>query len=80
MAKRSKSLRKSSKKKRSNPGKCKRYLKKKISINIEEYKSGMFVSIPQAIAVAYSQTIKKFPHCKRYLSRKPKKSRSRSRK
>ena len=53
-----------------SPGKCKRYLKKKISINMEEYKNGMFVSPAQAIAVSYSQTIKRFPRCKNHLSRK----------
>jgi len=51
-------------------GKCKRYLKKKISINMEEYKNGMFVSPAQAIAVSYSQTLKRFPRCKNHLSRK----------
>ena len=35
-----------------------------------EYKSGRFVSPAQAIAVSYSETLKKFPMCKRHLSRK----------
>jgi hypothetical protein len=70
-----KSLRKSSKRKRSKSkrksiGKCRKYLQKKIAINMGEYKKGRFVSPAQAIAVSYSETLKKFPMCKRHLSRK----------
>jgi hypothetical protein len=39
-----------------------------------EYKKGRFVSPAQAIAVSYSETLKKFPMCKRHLSKKSKKS------
>ena len=38
-----------------------------------EYKRGRWVSPQQAIAVSYSETLKKFPGCKKYL-RKSKKS------
>lgn len=58
-------------KKRSKPlGKCRKYLGKKIGINMNEYKAGRFVSPAQAIAVSYSETLKKFPSCKRFLKRK----------
>jgi flagellar biosynthesis/type III secretory pathway ATPase len=50
--------------------KCKSYLKKKIKINIGEYKSGRYKSIAQAIAVSYNQVSKKSPRCKRYLKKK----------
>ena len=50
--------------------KCKQYLQDKIRINMDEYKSGRFSSRQQAIAVSYSQTIKKHPSCKRVLTRK----------
>jgi hypothetical protein len=43
--------------------KCKLYLQKKISKNIDEFKKGRYKSIKQAIAVSYSQTKKKFPRC-----------------
>ena len=38
----------------------KRYLKKKIELNMREYKRGRWVSPQQAVAVSYSQTRKKF--------------------
>ena len=43
--------------------KCNEYLKKKIKINIKEYKKGKYKSSKQAIAVSYKQTIKQFPKC-----------------
>ena len=46
---------------------CKQRLSKQIAENIKE---GRFVSKQQAIAVAYSQVQKKYPHCKRYLKKK----------
>jgi hypothetical protein len=52
--------------------KCRKYLGKKIGINMAEYKRGRWVSPAQAIAVSYSETLKKFPRCKRYLKRKSK--------
>lgn len=50
--------------------KCKKYLRDKIAININEYKQGRYTSKAQAIAVSYSQIRKKHPSCKRILSRK----------
>ncbi len=38
----------------------KRYLRKKINLNMEEYHQGRWVSPQQAVAVSYSQTRKKF--------------------
>lgn len=43
--------------------KCKKFLQKKIRINMGEYKSGRFKSRAQALAVSYSQMRKKFPKC-----------------
>lgn len=74
-----KSKRKTSKKrsyKRSSSTRCKNLLKKKIEINIKEYKKGRYVSRAQAVAVSYSQIKKKHPSCRRSLVRR-KKSRSR---
>lgn len=48
---------------------CVSYLKRKIRRNIEEFKQGRFKSIPQAIAVSYSEALKRYPLCK-YLKRK----------
>lgn len=42
---------------------CKKQLEKKIRINIEEYKTGRWVSPKQAVAVSYSQTKRRFPEC-----------------
>jgi hypothetical protein len=48
----------------SNVNKCKKYLQKKIRINMSEYKNGRYVSRKQALAVSYSQTKKKYPRCR----------------
>ena len=48
----------------------KKFLKDKIRINIDEYKSGRYSSRSQAIAVSYSQVLKKHPKCKKSLRRK----------
>ena len=63
---RSNSKRKFTKSKKKS--KCKKYLGKKISINMKEFKKGLFKSRKQAIAVSYSQTLKKHPRCKKILS------------
>jgi hypothetical protein len=55
--------------------KCKDHLQKKIRINMGEYKSGRYSSRAQAVAVSYAQVKKKYPSCKRYLSRKSNKKR-----
>jgi hypothetical protein len=54
-------------KRRRSKSKCKKYLQKKIGININEYKTGRYKSRSQAIAVAYKQVGKKHPSCKRVL-------------
>jgi len=48
---------------------CKKYLSKKIAINMNEYKEGRFKSPQQAIAVSYSQVKKKYPSCKKSVRR-----------
>lgn len=53
--------------------KCKKYLSKKIGINIAEFYNGFYMSKPQAIAVAYSQVRKSHPHCKRIIKLRSKK-------
>lgn len=53
----------SSRRKKKLSKKCSRFLKKKIGINMREYKEGRFKSPSQAIAVSYSQMRKKFPNC-----------------
>ena len=54
--------------KRSNSrsGLCKQRLSEKIAININEG----YDSRAQAIAVAYSQVQKMYPHCKQHLAKK----------
>ena len=69
-----KSLKKTKKKSKSKRSKskslCKQRLQKKISINMKEMKEDKkYVSRAQAIAVAYSQIKKKYPHCKQYLTK-----------
>lgn len=45
---------------------CKQRVSQKIAININE---GRYANRAQAIAVAYSQIAKQYPHCKRYLNK-----------
>jgi len=52
--------------------KCKEHLQKKIKINMAEYKSGRYSSRAQALAVSYAQVKKKYPSCKRSLTKKRK--------
>jgi hypothetical protein len=59
-----------SKKRRKSKSKCKKYLQNKIRINMDEYKTGRYKSRSQAIAVSYSQVLKKHPRCKKSLRRK----------
>ena len=51
---------------------CSDLLQEKIRINIGEYKKGKFVSIQQAIAVAYKQLGSKYPSCKQVFTKKRK--------
>ena len=60
---------------RSPSKKCREHLQKKIRINMAEYKSGRYSSRAQAVAVSYAQVRKKYPSCKRSLSRKSTKKR-----
>ena len=60
---------------RSPSKKCREHLQKKIRINMAEYKSGRYSSRAQALAVSYAQVKKKYPSCKRSLSRKSSKKR-----
>ena len=56
--------------KRKMKSKCRQRLNDKIKINIKEYKTGLFQTRKQAIAVSYSQTLKKYPRCKKSFTRK----------
>jgi hypothetical protein len=50
---------------------CKQRLAEKIAINMKEMnEEGKYKSRAQAIAVAYSEVQKMYPHCKRYLKKK----------
>ena len=61
-----KSIRKSPRRKLS----CKESLKRKIAINMREYKKGRFANAKQAVAVSYSQVRKMRPACSRALKRR----------
>lgn len=76
IVRKSKKRSRSRSRKRLTKKKCLQHLQKKIAININEAKQGIFQSPKQAIAVAYSQIKKKYPSCKRYFKLK---SKSRSR-
>lgn len=54
---------------------CKSRVSSKIRINMREYKKGVYKSRAQAVAVSYSQVLKKYPHCKKTLARKSKSKR-----
>jgi len=58
------------KRRKSRRSKCKKYLQKKIGINMNEFKTGRYKSRVQAIAVAYKQVGKKHPACKRILRKR----------
>jgi len=49
---------------------CNLALRKKIRLNMDEYKRGRYSSRQQALAVSYSQINKNNPYCRRYFSRK----------
>jgi UDP-2,3-diacylglucosamine pyrophosphatase LpxH len=53
---------------------CREELKKKIRINMGEYRSGRYSSRQQALAVSFSQVGRKFPSCKKYLQKRRRKS------
>jgi hypothetical protein len=57
-------------KRKRSKSKCKKYLQKKIAINMNEYKTGRYKTRSQAIAVSYKQVGKKHPACKRILRKR----------
>ncbi len=61
---------KARRKTRKSKSKCRQRLNDKIKINMKEYKLGLFKTRKQAIAVSYAQTLKRYPHCKKSLTRK----------
>jgi hypothetical protein len=54
---------------RKSKSKCRQRLNDKIKINMKEYEHGLYQTRKQAIAVSYSQTLKKYPRCKKSFSR-----------
>jgi len=59
---------------KSDEKKCLKEFEKKKKINLEEYKKGKYVNNKQALAVTYSQVLKKNPKCEKYIGTKNKKS------
>ena len=59
---------------KSDEKKCLKNFEKKKKINLEEYKKGKYVNNKQAIAVTYTQVLKKNPNCEKYIGTKNKKS------
>ena len=64
--------------------KCLKDFEKKKKINLEEYKKGKYVNNKQALAVTYSQVLRKNPKCAKYIGTKttklPKKFQKKSQK
>lgn len=48
--------------------KCNKLFKNKLSTNLGEYKKGRFQNYKQALAVTYSQVLRKDPKCNKYIS------------
>ena len=58
--------------------KCNKLFKNKLSTNLGEYKKGRFQNYKQALAVTYSQVLRKNAKCSKYISsNKFKKSKTR---
>ncbi len=56
---------------------CLKNFERKLGSNLSEYKKGRYVSYKQALAITYSQVLKKQPKCSKYISsRKFKKSKT----
>tara|TARA_B100001094_G_C17664345_1_gene545685 strand:+ start:114 stop:461 length:348 start_codon:yes stop_codon:yes gene_type:complete len=68
------------KKLKSEEKKCLKDFEKKKKINLEEYKKGKYVSNKQALAVTYSQVLRKNPKCGKYIGTKTTKSSKKSQK
>ena len=56
--------------------KCNKLFKNKLSTNLGEYKKGRFQNYKQALAVTYSQVLRKDPKCNKYISSNKFKSKS----
>ena len=56
--------------------KCNKLFKNKLSSNLGEYKKGRFQNYKQALAVTYSQVLRKDPKCNKYISSNKFKSKS----
>ena len=56
--------------------KCNKLFKKKLSTNLGEYKKGRYQNYKQALAVTYSQVLRKDPKCNKYISSNKFKSKS----
>ena len=65
-----------SKSRTNKSNRCKRLLRAKIAVNMREQR---YSSRAQAIAVAYAQTRKRHPSCRRVLSKRSKRRTSRRR-
>lgn len=50
--------------------KCLQNFNKKLGTNLGEYKKGRYTSYKQALAITYSQVLKKQPKCSKYISPK----------
>ena len=52
--------------------KCRKSFKKKLQLNLQEYKKGKYKNNKQALAVTYNQVIKKNKDCKKFYTKKSK--------
>jgi hypothetical protein len=50
--------------------KCNKLFKKKLSTNLSEYKKGRYQNYKQALAITYSQVLRKNPKCSKYITSK----------
>ncbi len=50
--------------------KCNKLFKKKLSTNLGEYKKGRYQNYKQALAITYSQVLRKNPKCSKYITSK----------
>jgi hypothetical protein len=54
--------------------KCLKNFNTKLGTNLSEYKKGRYTSYKQALAITYSQVLRKQPKCSKYISSKKVKS------
>lgn len=50
--------------------KCNKLFQKKLSTNLSEYKKGRYQNYKQALAITYSQVLRKNPKCSKYITSK----------